>query len=78
MQYKCEPESLSLVVTSIDEESVKGVIPAVGKHIFVDSVMKIGGFEVPKDSKPRIGRLPKTFQKTIEMWKQGISGPGMG
>jgi len=78
MQYKCEMEVIGLTVSSIDEESVRGKIPDVGMHIFVDQVVRIGGFEVPKDDIPRAGRLTKGFQRTIEAWKKGLAGPGLG
>lgn len=78
MQYKCEPNNIGLTVSSIDEESVKGVIPPVGAHIFLDSMQKIGGFEIPKDNTPKYGKFTKRFQETVDTWKRGLAGPGMG
>ncbi|KAG9235461.1 Mss4-like protein [Amylocarpus encephaloides] len=36
MQYKCEPETIGITVGSIEEESVRGPLPRVTSHIFVE------------------------------------------
>src|SRR6266536_2534349 len=49
MQYKCQPDQISIAAGTIDEESVKGKLPKVGAHIFVDSMDNDGWYELPKD-----------------------------
>ncbi len=35
MQYKCQPDFISITVGSIDEESLKAPLPKVSQHIFL-------------------------------------------
>jgi hypothetical protein len=78
MQYKCEPERISITAGSINEESVRGVLPKIKAHIFVDSMDKAGWYEIPKDNVPRYSKFSTGFQKKLDVWKQVLTAPGFG
>lgn len=66
MQYKCQPDLISITAGSIDEESVNETLPKVSEHIFVEKQEKAGWYEIPDDKIPRFSRFPPRFQKKIE------------
>lgn len=77
MQYHCEPETIGITIGTIDEESVKGSLPKVRSHIFVEGD-KVGSYELPGDGVTRYKRFPGGFEKRIEGWKKALGGPGLG
>jgi hypothetical protein len=66
MQYKCQPDLISITAGSIDEESVNATLPKVSEHIFVEKGEKAGWYEIPDDKIPRFSRFPPRFQKKIQ------------
>ncbi|KAE9375425.1 DUF636 domain-containing protein, partial [Stipitochalara longipes BDJ] len=70
MQYKCQPELISITAGSIDEDSVKTTLPNLSEHIFVEEVEKAGWYELPDDKVTRYSRFPPMFQKKIDEWKR--------
>lgn len=69
MQYKFQPEWISIAAGSIDEESVHGQLVGVSEHIFLGE--KAAWFEVPDDGAERFERFSGNFQEQIDTWKEG-------
>jgi hypothetical protein len=78
MQYKCQPERISITAGTISEESVRGKLPKVESHIFVAQVEKAGWYDLPDDHFPRYSKFSTGFQNKIDAWKRVLSAPGMG
>ena len=78
MRYKCQPEQISITAGTIHEDSVKGVLPKLESHIFVDSVDKAGWYQIPRDDVPRYSKFSGGFQKKMEGWKKVLTAPGFG
>jgi len=78
LQYKCQPEQISITAGTIDEDSVKGELPKVEAHIFVDSMEEAGWYELPKDGIKRYGKFSTRFQRKVDAWKQVLTSPGFG
>lgn len=78
MQYNCQPDRISITAGSIYEDSVKGSLPKVKDHIFVESGSKAGWYDLPDDGVPRFSKFSGGFQSKIDQWKKVPSGPGLG
>jgi hypothetical protein len=79
MQYKCEPSEISIPAGTFNEDSIKGKLPKLKQHIFVDSMDKAGWYQIPKDDVVRHSRFSTAFQKKVEGWKDVmICGGGIG
>jgi len=79
MQYKCQPDNISITVGSIDEESLKAPLPKVSQHIFLSE--KASWFEMPGEEKERCQKFDKfstNFQKKVDGWKKVFLSPGLG
>ncbi|KAH6722183.1 Mss4-like protein [Leptodontidium sp. 2 PMI_412] len=79
MQYKCQPENISITAGSIDEESLKAPLPKVSQHIFLSE--KASWFEIPGDEKEKCQKFEKfstNFQKKVDGWKKVFLSPGLG
>ena len=76
MQYKFQPGRISITVGSINEESVKGQLPAVGCHIFVAEGEKAAWYVIPDDGIPRYSHFPIEFQKKIDARKLEVRASG--
>jgi len=57
MAYKSEPDRIWLTAGSIDEKSVKGVLPKAKMHIFVEDGMKAGWYDLPVDGLKRYSQF---------------------
>ncbi|TVY19030.1 putative lyase [Lachnellula arida] len=68
MQYKWEPEVIHLTAGTINEQSVKGNMPKIGQHLFVQE--KAGWFSLPDDEVPKCQTFGSGFQKKLEAWKK--------
>jgi hypothetical protein len=77
MHYYCQPHRVSIAAGSINEESVRGVLPKIKNHIFVPQD-KAGWYDIPEDRIPRHAKFSAGFQKEIDAWKQLGSEPGLG
>ncbi|KAL2073356.1 hypothetical protein VTL71DRAFT_10680 [Oculimacula yallundae] len=79
MQYKCDPDSISITAGSIDEESLKGPLPKVSQELFLSE--KASWFDVPGDEKgqcPKYEKFSVNFQRQLDAWKKVLSSPGLG
>ncbi|KAH7356841.1 Mss4-like protein [Rhexocercosporidium sp. MPI-PUGE-AT-0058] len=79
MQYKCQPEYISITAGSIDEESLKAPLPKVSQHIFLSE--KASWVEIPGDEKEKCQKYEKfsaNFQKKVDGWKKVFLAPGLG
>ena len=83
MQYKCQPEVMSITAGTFDEGSIEGQLPKVGSHIFVEGTSALGGegekgegekiggwYELPRDGAPRYPKHTVNFQKMIDSWER--------
>ena len=77
MQYICQPERIGITAGSINEESVKGQLPKVGEHIFVEEGEKAGWYDIPDDKTPRSRRFDEPFQKKLDAWRNLLVAPGL-
>jgi len=77
MSYKCEPDFISLTAGTFNEDSIRGQLPRVKQHIFVDEKVKTW-YELPDDTLPRYSSFSSAFQKKIEGWKKVLTSPGLG
>lgn len=68
MSYHCEPDVIGIVLGTVDEETVNGILGKSGAHIFVDE--KAGWYELPEDNVPRYSGFPSSFQAIINDWKE--------
>ena len=57
MQYKSNPDRISITAGSINEESIKGALPKIKEHIFVDQNKKSGWYDLPEDDLPRVRNI---------------------
>jgi len=73
MQYNCETEVIEITAGSIDEGSVKGALPAAGRHIFLGE--KAGWYVLPDDGLERYEGFPEGFQRKLDEWKTGQAVP---
>ena len=71
MQYKLQPDKISITAGSIDGESVKGVLVKPSEHIFLGE--KAGWFEIPDDGLERYARFCTEFDGKLENWKKGLN-----
>lgn len=78
MQYKCEKDQIHLTAGSINEESVKGVLPKASAHIFMGDGEKASWYDLPSDGLRRQATFSTAFQKKIDDWKEVFRGPGLG
>jgi hypothetical protein len=78
MQYKCEQDQIHLSAGSINEESVKGVLPKAKTHIFVGEGKKAGWYDLPSDDLKRHATFSASFHEKIDRWKEAFLGPGLG
>jgi hypothetical protein len=77
MQYRCEPENIYLTTGTFDV--VKGKLPKVSMHIFVEGGEKIGGwYDLPKDDAPRYPKHRDSFEEKLSSWKKIFLAPGLG
>ncbi|KUJ18092.1 uncharacterized protein LY89DRAFT_37435 [Mollisia scopiformis] len=79
MTYKCEPEAISITAGTFDEESIRGQLPRLKSHIFVEEKVKNEWYELPpNDGVPKYSGFPSVFSKKIEEWKKVLKSPGLG
>ena len=78
MQYKCQPDRVSITAGSINEESIRGKLPKADSHIFVAEGEKAGWYEIPDDGIRRRSKFSTGFQKKIDDWKLALRAPGLG
>lgn len=78
MQYHCETECIAITAGTINEESVKGELPKVQKHMFVKEGEKAGWYDLPHDKLPKHQTFPSKFQEKLEAWKKVMTAPGLG
>jgi len=57
MQYKSSPDRISITAGSINEESIKGPLPKIKEHIFLDQSKKPGWYDLPEDGLPRVRNI---------------------
>jgi hypothetical protein len=74
MQYNCQPDRISFTAGSIDEDGVKGSLPKVKDHIFVEPGSKAGWYDLPDDGVPRFSKFSGGFQSKIDAWKKVLVG----
>lgn len=78
MTYRCEPNVISITAGTFDEDSVRGKLPGVKQHIFVEEKVKTW-YELPEnDGVPKYSGFSSVFQKKIEAWKKVLNSPGLG
>lgn len=80
MQFKCEQEFISISVGTFNEDSIKGKLPDVTSHIFVESMGRTSGYKLPDDNVPKYAKFTTSFQKRLDNWKKALTvdGPGLG
>ncbi|KAH8687826.1 Mss4-like protein [Tricladium varicosporioides] len=80
MQFKCEQEFISISVGTFNEDSIKGKLPEVTAHIFVESMGRASGYKLPDDNVPKYAKFTTSFQKRLDNWKNAliVDGPGLG
>lgn len=67
MEYKCEPGSIGLTAGTIDEDSIRGMMPGVEAHLFVGKgEKKAGWYEMPDDKVPKYKEFTPEFQKKLD------------
>ncbi len=72
MTYRCDEEEVSITKGSIDEETVKGMLPEVKQEIFVR-----GGASEVKDGVERYEGFSERFQSVIDEWEKKIKKKGL-
>lgn len=78
MTYKCEPDVVHLTAGTMDEDSIRGPLPKVVEHIFLEEKARTW-YDLPDDSKvAKHARFSCTFQRKIEAWKEVLKSPGLG
>ncbi|TVY29707.1 hypothetical protein LHYA1_G000943 [Lachnellula hyalina] len=71
MQYKWEPELIHLTAGTINEQSVKGNMPKIEQHIFVQQ--KAGWHDLLDDGVPKQETFGSGFQKKLAAWKRELA-----
>lgn len=66
MDAATSPESMAIVVGSIDEGSVKGELMKPTGHIFLEE--KAGWFDLPEDGLGRFDRFSDESDEAIKAW----------
>lgn len=64
MKYDHQPGAIGLAAATIDEMSVKGELPKVDHHIFLDE--KAGWYDLPDDNLERFAQHRPKFQKALD------------
>lgn len=78
MSYKCEPELISITAGTFNEDSVRGRMPGVTQHIFLDEKVKTW-YELPEnDGVPKYSTFSSAFQKRLDAFKKALNSPGLG
>jgi hypothetical protein len=72
----CEPEQIHLTAGTIDEESIKGVLPKVTACIFVPK--RTGMWYDMDDKIPKFEKFSSGFQRKIDSWRNILTQPGLG
>jgi len=77
MRYFCEKETMWITAGTVDEASVKGVLPRISRHIFVGS--KSVWWDVPGDGAERSVERGPGFEEVVERWRrENRGGQGRG
>lgn len=58
MTYKCEPDFISITAGTFDEESIRGQLPRVKQHIFLDEKVKTCAFQKRMDAWKKVLTSP--------------------
>jgi len=78
MAYKCEPDIIYFTAGTMDEDSIRGPLPKVKEHIFLEEKAKTW-YDLPEDDKvAKYSRFSSAFQKKIEAWRSVLTSPGLG
>jgi hypothetical protein len=78
MAYKCEPDIIYLTAGTMDEDSIRGPLPKVKEHIFLEEKARTW-YDLPEDDKlAKYSRFSSVFQKKIEAWRSVLTSPGLG
>jgi hypothetical protein len=64
MKYDHQPEYIGIAAGTIDEGSVKGVLPKADHHIFLDE--KAGWYDLPGDETGKYAKHRPAFQEGLD------------
>jgi hypothetical protein len=64
MRYDHQPESIGIAAGTIDEGSVKGVLPKADHHIFLHE--KAGWYDLPDDDTGKFATYRPAFQEELD------------
>jgi len=70
MAYTCSPETIQISAGSIDENSVRGTLPRVSQHIFMEK--KLGWYDLPDDDVPKFSKFSPGFQRKVDECKKAM------
>jgi len=78
MQYKFQPDRIHLTAESIHDESIKGVLPKIKAHIFVEQGNTERWYALPEHQEIRIqsrcAEFTAGFRETVIRWIGSIKG----